>query len=467
MKETYTLNADCFVLPYEEKGVGTYIAYFPLQSLIFEVNEDAAGVLNTLKKKPYQTEDPGEKSFLEDLAALKVVNNRNEPKPYTPVRDYPEPNSTILLLTDTCSLKCIYCYGQSKKTGTMMTLNVAKKAIDLIIANVLKKKEPLFHVGYHGGGEPTMNWRVLTESYYYALKQAEKNNLHLHTSICSNGVFSKEKALWLIKNIRDISISIDGTPEFHNKQRPLQNGNGSFDAVAATIDLFNEHKRVYNLRLTATELSYLKLPEAVNFLIERFKPRMIGIEPLYVCGRCETSGCKPPPLKDYIKVMIQVLDIGKKNNVNVIYSGNRLENLISRFCGAQGSNFFITPKGYVTACLEISELSDSRADFFIYGRYDHASRKFVFDNEKYKWLAGSQVQSFKTCKDCFAKWHCAGDCIAKSPDLSMVSDKRNEYRCELNKTLLRKTLLENMNQQIGLSESIAEVEPGILIPQKV
>jgi hypothetical protein len=77
MKETYTLNADCFVLPYEEKGIGTYIAYFPLQSLVFEINEDAAEILNRIKKSSYQTDDPSVKSFLEDLVKLKVVNNLN------------------------------------------------------------------------------------------------------------------------------------------------------------------------------------------------------------------------------------------------------------------------------------------------------------------------------------------------------------------------------------------------------
>ncbi len=464
MKETYTLNADCFVLPYEEKGTGTFIAYFPLQSLIFEVNDDAARILNSIKKDPYRTDDAAEKSFLKDLVTLKVVNNRNEPKPFTPFKDYPEPDTTILLLTDTCQLKCIYCYTKAKKNGIMMPLHIAKKAIDTITINVVNQNGRSIHVGYHGGGEPTLNWKVLTESYYYALKQADKYKLQSHSSICSNGILSKEKALWIIKNIKDVSLSIDGLPEFQNLQRPMQNGKVSFNEIASTIDLFNEHKKVYNLRLTATEFSYNRLPEAVNFLFDRFKPRMIGIEPLYVCGRCETSGCKPPPLQAFTRVMVEVIELGKKNNILIVYSGNRLENLLSRFCGAQGSNFFITPEGYVTACLEVSELNDSRADFFIYGRYDHILKKFIFDNDKYKWLASSQVQSFKTCEDCFVKWHCAGDCIAKSPDLSRVADKRNDYRCQLNKALLRRTLIETMNKQIGLSTSVKNVESGILIP---
>ena len=55
MKNTYTLSADCYVLPYDEKGPHSYIAYFPIQSLVFEVNKDAADILQSLKTRPYNT----------------------------------------------------------------------------------------------------------------------------------------------------------------------------------------------------------------------------------------------------------------------------------------------------------------------------------------------------------------------------------------------------------------------------
>ncbi len=466
MKETYRLNAECYVIPYEERGPDAFIAYFPLQSLVFEVNKDAASLLNEIKRNPYQTDIPDEIEFLEDLKTLKVINNKREPKPYAPFKEFPVPTYTMLLLTELCQLKCLYCYGTAKGGRVMMSLAVAKKAIDVITKNSIDKNTGLIHVGYHGGGEPTLNWSVLTKSYSYAVKQSQKNKLHLYSSICTNGILSREKALWIIRNINDVAISLDGLPEMQNKNRPFRNGKGSFDSVASTIDIFNEHKKAYNIRLTATESSYKKLPEAINFLKNRFGLNMLSIEPLYVCGRCITSGCQPPPLKEFIDVMMEVIDLGKKLNINIQYSGNRLENLISRFCGAQGSNFFISPKGYVTACLEVSELDDPRADFFIYGKYDPARKDFVFDNDIYKRLAASQVQIFETCKDCFAKWHCAGDCIAKSPDLSRVTQERNKFRCELNKTLLRRTLLDTMNQQIGLSGSSNLVGSGTLVSQK-
>ena len=137
-----------------------------------------------------------------------------------------------------------------------MPLHYAKRAIDTIVKNSVDQKTGMIHVGYHGGGEPTVNWKVLTGSYDYAIRKCKKNNLSLHSSICTNGIISKEKALWIIKNIQDVAISMDGTPELQNKQRPMQNGKNSFEAVASTIDFFNENKKVYNIRLTATEFSH-------------------------------------------------------------------------------------------------------------------------------------------------------------------------------------------------------------------
>ncbi len=466
MKETYTLNADCFVIPYKEKGPDSYIAYFPIQSLVFEVNEDAARILESIKKEPLVVSDTSIKSFLDDLVTLNVVNGRKEPKPFVPYKDLPSPTYTLLLLTNTCQLKCIYCYGEAKKKGDLMPMLYARKAVDTIVRNSLEQKTGMIHVGYHGGGEPTINWKVLTGSHDYALRQCRKNNLSLHTSICTNGIISREKALWIIQNIQDVAISMDGTPELQNKQRPMQSGRQSYNKVASTIDLFNEQKKIYNIRLTATEFSHGRLTETITFLIDRFDPPVICIEPLYICGRCETSGCKPPPLDDFIKEMTEVYELGKSRNTSIQYSGNRISNIMSRFCGAQGSNFFITPKGYVTACLEVSELNDPRADFLIYGHYDRAGKKYVFDSEKYKRLAASQVNSFETCHDCFVKWHCAGDCIAKAPDFSRVTTARNEYRCKLNMSLLRYSLIDNMNHQISKSSELQETEPGLLVTQK-
>ncbi len=454
MKETYTLSADCYVIPYPEKDEHSYIAYFPIQSLAFEVNEDAAEILNSLKSKPCQTDDPSVKEFLQHLESLKVINQNREAHPFVPFSENPLPTRSILLLSDKCNLKCLYCYTNAQSKGVMLPLRMAKDAIDTIVRNAVNQKIGSVELGYHGGGEPTMNWDVLTGSFTYAQELCSKEGLHLNTSICTNGIMPVERARWIVGNIKDIAVSADGPPEIQNKQRPYHNGGESFNKLASTIDLFNEYKKLYAIRLTATEYAEGKLISIINFLIDRFNPPIICIEPLFICGRCETSGCKPPKDDHFIAEMIESYKLGKEKKVSVQYSGNRISLLLSRFCGAQGSNFFITPHGDVTACLEVTDREDPRADYFMYGSYDRKTRRFNFDIHKLKRLTDSQVQSFESCKDCFAKWHCGGDCLAKTPDFSKVNLQRNPYRCKINKALTRYSLISTMNEQIEFSKSI-------------
>ncbi|MCX6334554.1 MAG: radical SAM protein [Bacteroidia bacterium] len=454
MKRTYALSADCYIIPYPEKGKHSYIAYFPIQSLAFEINEDAAKILKSLKTKPYHTDDPSVKEFLEHLESLRVINQSKEAQPFIPYSENPEPTRTILLLSEKCNLKCLYCYNNAQSTGVMMPIRMARDTIDTIIRNAVTQKIGSIELGFHGGGEPTMNWSVLTGSFYYASEICRKEGIQLNSSICTNGIMSAEKAQWIVENINDIAVSADGTPEIQNKQRPFQNGGESFNKVASTLDIFNSHRKFYAIRLTATEYSEGKLIQVIRFLIDRFHPPIICIEPLFVCGRCETSGCKPPDDDHFIEEMIEAYKLGRENKISVQYSGNRMSLLLSRFCGAQGSNFFITPRGDVTACLEVSSREDPRADFFMYGNYDRATRRFLFDKYRFKRLTENQVQSFDSCSDCFAKWHCGGDCLAKTPDFSKVTVQRNAYRCKINKALTRDSLIRTMNEQIEFSKSV-------------
>lgn len=126
--------------------------------------------------------------------------------------------------------------------------------------------------------------------------------------------------------------------------------------------------------------------------------------------------------------------------------------LDTRFCGAAGSNFFVTPRGDVTACVEVSRRDDPRAEVFMYGRYDASSGKFAFDNEKFQQLVRLRVQEFDSCRDCFARWHCCGDCLAKAPAVSKIKEQRNLYRCRINQAFTKHQLLMELQSADGRVE---------------
>jgi uncharacterized protein len=439
----YGLTSECHVLDIEHDAEN-FIAYFPLKSLVLKVNSTAADVLIGLKEKPAIGAHGDALEFLGYLQSLKLVNGPADILPDPPRHEVPEPVSTLLLLSDRCNLRCLYCYGSSDSSGNDMPFEIGKAAVDTILGNAIKRESEFIEVGFHGGGEPTINWDVLLGIIEYAEKQCLENNVRLKSSICSNGMMDDDQAKWLADHISSITISIDGPPEVQDRQRPTANGAPSYTRVARTIDVLGSRLKPYALRVTATGLPGPTLPDVYTFLTGRFNPMTVCIEPLFVCGRCTTSLCQPPAEGAFTRDLIEIADRSLKSGVSVQYSGGRLFFLDTRFCGAAGSNFFVTPRGDVTACVEVSRRQDPRAEVFMYGNFEAGSGGFTFDIAKYQRLVRLRVQDFDSCKECFARWHCCGDCLAKAPALTKIGEQRNAYRCGINRSFTKHQLLQEM-----------------------
>ena len=445
-KRAYILTSECHIIPRPEADNTSSIAYFPLSSIVFEINNAAADILRRMKENPFSPRNKDERMFCEHLVKAGLVNGKTDVLPDPARYTTPRPTRTMLLLSFRCNLKCLYCYGNSETTGEMMTPEIARAAVDEIIRNAKTYGSSLIDVGFHGGGEPTMNWEVLTDVIEYGKERSQHSGLRFLTSICTNGIMPEEHVRYLASNINNITISIDGPPEIQNLQRPRYDGGQSFDRVAATIDILDDMKKPYVFRLTATEHSEGTLADVFTFLAQRFHPRTICIEPLFVCGRCITSNCNPPKKETFINDLSKIMERASRLNTGIQYSGGRLYYLDTRFCGAAGANFFITPTGDVTSCVEVSRREDPRSDIFMYGEYSPETKSFHFDIPKFRRLTEFRVQEFSSCSDCFARWHCSGDCLAKSPDFSHIQSVRNEYRCTINKSITRLQLIRELKK---------------------
>ena len=78
------------------------------------------------------------------------------------------------------------------------------------------------------------------------------------------------------------------------------------------------------------------------------------------------------------------------------------------------------------------------------------------DEGHLKKLAGHTVRERPECQDCFCKWHCAGDCIAKN----MVSDNHpgeglKLARCLINQELTRDQLIRRLKDSTTIMERVA------------
>lgn len=416
---------------------GDYIMYSPLKGEIIEVTPSVIKELQNIKlNKKHNLNSGIEKKLIE-----KGFIGQHFPKLNLPVEDRTySPNSVTLMPSWDCSLKCVYCYSHGgENPGRLMDLDIAKSAIDLVIENAKEKNLKSIHLGYHGGGEPLMKKNIpwIDEVNNYARKKSKDNNLIVGINSATNGFLSLKSLEWVVHNLDSVNVSLDGPEDIQNKQRPNKFGGPSYKPALRTINYLEKNNFKYGIRSTITEESVNRMEEILKHFMEISSLKRFHFESLFECGRCESNNLKAPSSGDFIKNFIKTKELAYKNGINLYNSGSDLDKIGFKFCGAAGDNFFVTPDGNVTSCLEVSRPDDDMNEIFIIGGFDKVKGKFVFNNEKLNALRKRVVQNVAGCEDCFAKYNCSGDCLAKSCASSgNLYNSENNVRCEVNRALL-------------------------------
>lgn len=373
------------------------------------------------------------------------------------------PTSLTLLPTWDCNMRCIYCYSNGGVGDTsLMSLKVAQAGIDTIISNSLilaqnrkdynqKSKHHRnncdTNLNFHGGGEPLLekNQELLTKMIEYYKSTANQNNLGSEVSVTTNGAITKNRYSWVTKNIDQFTISFDGPSEIQNSQRPLTDGN-SFELTDKFVKHLDNNKKHYIIRATITNESVHQLVEIVEFFADNYSVKKIHVEPLFSCGRCHSNPDLVPEKDTFTSNYYKAKGIAKKLNIDLHYSGNRNCNSSGVFCGAaSGSNFFITPNGKVTTCLEVSRESDPGTEVFHVGQYNDITESFDIDEQKIAELRTRNVMNLEGCVNCIARLSCAGGCLSKAYfSKGNIHKTGNLWWCKVHRDLLLKEIQDQL-----------------------
>lgn len=171
-----------------------------------------------------------------------------------PDPDCPDCHAVIPItfqVTEACNLACTYCY-QIHKTPHSMSLETAKKAIDVLLAdNDYISPRPKACTIEFIGGEPLLEIQLMRDIYEYFLMRTHELKhpwFKMHrVSICSNGTLYFEpefqKLLADYGNAISFAVTVDGTKEMHDACRIFPDGTGSYDkAIAAS----NHYRSLYH-----------------------------------------------------------------------------------------------------------------------------------------------------------------------------------------------------------------------------
>jgi radical SAM protein with 4Fe4S-binding SPASM domain len=313
-----------------------------------------------------------------------------------------------LAITDNCNLRCVYCYidaGEKHKRATM-----PRSMIDAVLEqyfSVLKPTERI-RISFAGGGEPTHNFKNLVYAVNKAKELAAKQGSKCNFSMATNGCYGDEIRDFIINEFQGISLSFDGPELIQNMHRPKANGKGSFSTVYETAKYFYNSKLNFAFRLTVSNYSVNHLKDIIDFFSEHFPSKAVGMELLNLYGRAKRSENITQPDKEQFKEkLVEILEYAKKKSVIMSNSASTEYDYVRPvFCSSVGiPNWTVSVQGDVLACTR-----DEFREEFTFGKYDAQIQQLSIDEYKVAELRQMIVLNYEECKDCFCKYHCAGDC---------------------------------------------------------
>lgn len=394
-------NTELFFVDYDS---AMQMVYAPLHGhLSLICKEDADEILR-------DSESPKRKELVEFLSNKPVINIDNvvlDSHRTTPALD--------LALTNNCNLRCLYCHfsaGDPHKRESM-----SEGIIDALLGeyfNYVKEKRPgKVEIGFNGGGEPTYEMGLVEYAVSRARRIASDYGIKCEFTMATNGYYGKNVREYIISNFKRVSLSLDGPEHIQNLHRPAKGGRGSFQRVYETAKYFHEKSYPFAFRLTVSEFSMHYLEEIVDFFAENFPHRSLRFEHLNPAGRGKSTvneKVKAPDKAAFSKKIVEIIDYARGKPLKILNSASTEYDIIRVvFCSNVGvPNWIVDARGNIRACAR-----DNSPEIFVFGHYDKADGKVMLSEGKIDNLKKMSALYYDECKDCFCKYHCAGDCAER------------------------------------------------------
>jgi uncharacterized protein len=352
----------------------------------------------------------------------------------------------VLLITQTCNLKCSYCFAEaymgSYADDRVMSPATACAAIEKVFKFVPDVPEILFF-----GGEPLIGFTTIKEAV-----QASEEYCMAHQSrmpafmITTNGTLIKKEMIEFFKTHNfSVMISLDGPRHINDRQRQFPSGKGTYEIVEKNIDLLRRAGLEISIEAVFTE-NHRSCEETIestyDFLV-RCGARDICLTPA-IGGppdECVGRDFLTDLEQSYISSTEKIMDSWLTDSpIRMPYWFDILDALISRngktdFCGAGYKGITVDCSGKVFPCYMLMSGS-----LYMGSVYDKE-----FPGEDFRRVTALMRQtskdSFPKCVKCWAKklcFPCYGDTFAACGTLSAPRESICVIIRSVTKTILLK-----------------------------
>lgn len=187
---------------------------------------------NTVKREIRKLRSAG---YLRENNPLEVISN-----PYNDIVEHMLNNcmeDLILQVTQSCNLRCEYCiYSENNASrhgrqhrDAVMSYDKAVQIINFFMEHSRNK----VIIGFYGG-EPLLAFDLIKKIVQYIHSTFPERKVEY--SITTNGTLLNNEIIeFFIREKFQMTLSIDGSKEIHDKNRHFQSGRGSFDVIVQKL----------------------------------------------------------------------------------------------------------------------------------------------------------------------------------------------------------------------------------------
>jgi His-Xaa-Ser system radical SAM maturase HxsB len=354
-----------------------------------------------------------------------------------------------------CNSNCRYCQVSRKDvnaSGVDMDKSTAKKTVDLIFKSPSKAIKIEFQ-----GGEPLLNFKIVK----YIIEYAEWKNLFakklLEFVICTNLTLIDESILkYLKKHHVYVSTSLDGPKELHNRNRPLQHTENSYDIVIDKIALCRKYlgSDGVSALMTTTRFGLNRFKDVVDeYVNQGFTEIFLRALNPYGFAKREASSIGYS-MDDFVSNYLKALDYIIEMNLRGIYfmdafAALMLTRILTPFstgfvdmqspAGVGISGVVYDYDGNVYVSDEARMLASTGDHKFLMGNVrKNSSYQKLFNSEfMHSLISSACLESLPQCSECAFQSYCGADPVRNySEQGDIIGQCSKSDICKRNKRVI-------------------------------
>lgn len=327
-----------------------------------------------------------------------------------------------------CNASCIYCQVARKDLNDRsadMTKETAKK----VVKSIFESPSPCIKIEFQGG-DPSTDFPMVK----YIIEEAEFVNLFkkkdLSFVICTNiSLLDKSMIAYLKKHKCDISTSLDGPKDIHNRNRPLQNTSDTLSIFEEKLSLVREvwgnDSDSVSALMTTSKYSLNRFKDIVDEYIRLGFNSIFfrALNPYGFAKRFRDKVAYPVEefIRNYKEGLDYILELNKQGTVFVEgYAALLLKRILTPFAtgfvdlqspaGVGISGVIYDYDGNVYVSDEGRMMARFKNYYFCIGNVHKNTYQEIFNGEHLRnIIASSCTECLPACSECVFQPYCGAD----------------------------------------------------------